>query len=125
MKYISRCFSFVFLLAVFSGTGARALDDGMRIFFVDENGQAFNVQTVRWWYVQQRNNKTEIKCVDNRCDERLLKQVWSSAIIIAADTAVVMPDDSSCWNLYHGEVRLDLPVPEIKIVMRYNNKVCK
>jgi len=125
MKYISRCLSFVFILAVVLAGGARAVEGGVNIFFVDENDKAFDAETVRWWYSGQRSNKTELKCVDERCDERLLKQAWSGAIIVAADTAVVEPDDGSCWKLYHGEALLDSPVQKIKIVMRYKNKVCK
>jgi len=120
-----RYFSFAILFIALCSGNAFAADSGIKIFMVDENGDAFSVQTVRWWYVAQRNNRVELKCVDNRCDERLLKQAWTSAIIVAADTAVVEPDDDSCWKLYHGEVQLDLPVQEIKIVMHSKNKVCK
>ena len=104
---------------------AYAIDSETRIVFVDENDKAFNAEIVRWWYSGQRNNKVELKCVDDRCDERLLKQGRSDAIIIAANTTVVEPDDGSCWKLYYGEVLLDSPVQEIKIVMRYKNKICR
>lgn len=123
MRNVSCCLSFVFVV-FFSGS-AHAIESGMKIFFVDENNKAFDVETVRWWYSGQRNKKVELECVDERCDERLLKQVWSGAIIVAADTTVVEPDDSFCWKLYHGEALLDSPVQKIKIVMRYKNKVCK
>jgi len=125
MKYISRCLSFAFVLAVVFSGAARAFESGVKIFVVDEKGEAFDAETVRWWYSGHGNNKTELKCVDKRCDERLLKQAGSGAIIVAADTAVVQPEDGSCWKLYHGEVLFDSPVQEIKIVMRYINKACK
>lgn len=125
MKYISRCLAFMFILAVVFSGSVCAFEGGVKIFFVDEKDKAFDAETVRWWYSGHRNNKTELKCVDERCDERLLKQTASGAIIITADTAVVEPEDGSCWKLYHGEALLNSPVQKIKIVMRYKNKVCK
>lgn len=119
------CFLMALISFVLLTENVYAIDSETRIVFVDENDKAFNAEIVRWWYSGQRNNKVELKCVDGRCDERLLKQGWSGTIIVAADTTVVEPDDSSCWKLYSGEVLLDSPVQEIKIVMRYKNKICR
>ncbi len=121
-----RCYFLILLFSfILFAENTYATDSETRIVFVDENDKAFNAEIVRWWYSGQRGNKVELKCVDDRCDERLLKQGWSDAIIVAANTTVVEPGDDSCWKLYYGEALLDSPVQEIKIVMRYKNKICR
>ncbi len=108
-----------------SNTGAASAYPEIKISIVDSDNNAFRAETVRWWYAGKRDKKYELKCINDQCDKRFLKESWVGSIVISASTSIVFPDDASCWKLYQGEVSLDSPAQGIVIVMRYKNTFCR
>jgi len=103
---------------------------GTKIIIVDANNKALNAEVVRWWYLGEQGNRQALKCLNKQCDQRLLKEsaaelTANRPVVISAETSVVLIEDASCWRLYYGEILLNTPVKQAKIVMQYKNKVCK
>lgn len=97
---------------------------GLYISTVDEKNDAFRVQTVRWWYPGKRDAKHELECETGACVEWVIEGEISGSIVIRADASVVKEDDKHCWDLYAGEVVVEMPAREVTIVMAYVNTVC-
>jgi len=97
---------------------------GLKIRTVDESNQAFEVQTVRWWYSREQDKKHTLTCKAGLCAEWVIEEELSTQIVIRADTSIVKKDDKACWDLYTGEAVVDKVVREVLIVMAYVNTAC-
>lgn len=97
----------------------------IKILIVDTHNKPFHAETLRWWYPSMPTNMHSLKCIQKQCTIWFLREALTQTITIRANTSIVEPNDASCWSLYHGETVLDPFVKEAKIVMEYNNKVCK
>ena len=117
-------------LSVFSwgcGNAADQLDgesSGLKIRTVNENYQAFEVQTVRWWYAGDQGGKHTLTCKAGLCAEWVIEEEISAPIVIRADTSIVKKDDKACWDLYTGEAIVDKVAREVLVVMAYVNTAC-
>ncbi len=97
---------------------------GLTIKIVDESSNAFEVQTVRWWYSGDRNNKHELQCTTDLCAEWVIGEELSGSIEIHADASRVKQDDENCWDLYNGKAVVEMPADEVVIVVAYTNTAC-
>ncbi len=92
---------------------------------VDDTGTPFRIQTVRWWYSGKRNQKHELKCETRPCSEWVIEEKTTGPIVIHADASVVKENDDQCWDLYAGEIVVEMPVKDVTVTMTYANMVCK
>lgn len=97
---------------------------GLNIRTVDEKNDAFPVQTVRWWYSGKRDRKHELECETGSCAEWVIEEEISGSIVIHADASIVKKNDKHCWDLYGGEIVVEMPAQEVTIVLTYTNTVC-
>jgi len=97
---------------------------GLKIRTVDESNQAFEVQTVRWWYSGEQDKKYTATCKADLCAEWVIEEELSAPIVIRVDTSIVKKDDKACWDLYTGEAVVDKVVREVLIVVAYVNTAC-
>ena len=97
---------------------------GLHIKIVDEKHHAFSVQNVRWWSLDQWNIKHELKCRTDLCFEWVLEKKLSGSIVIYATRSIMKKEDEQCWDLFAGEVIIEMPAREAVIVMAYKNTAC-
>jgi len=120
----------IIVLLVFTYTCSDADDRlagesfGLSIFIVDEKNDAFKVQTVRWWYSGEQDNKHELECDTELCAEWQIEEEISGSIVIHADTSIVKDDDEYCWDLYAGKAVVETLAREVTIVMTFTSVVC-
>lgn len=97
---------------------------GLNVRTVDEQNDAFPVQTVRWWYSGKRDAKHQLECATGRCVVWEINEEISGSIVIHADASMVKENDKYCWDLYEGEVVVEMPAREVTIVLAYANTAC-
>ncbi|HXK56596.1 MAG TPA: hypothetical protein PLZ16_08115 [Gammaproteobacteria bacterium] len=117
------------LLSLLPGCGGadaplREKQVSLQINTVDENNDAFKVQTVRWWYFQQRNRRHELKCEVDRCAHWVIEGEISGPIVVQADASIVHGNDAHCWDLYAGEAVVEPPAEEVTIAVLFTGTVC-
>lgn len=125
MKKLSIVTALVFIFSCANADNSIAVENlSLKIKTVDENNNAFKVETVRWWRPELQNQLFELQCNSNRCANWEIKENISGTIIIRAYTSIVTKNDENCWDLYGGEAVVTMPTQDVTIVMKFENTAC-